>query len=53
MDQLGPVGTAIIERLDIADDQQHLDVAAGTGEPGADRRQARAQGTRRSDRPCG
>ena len=34
MDQLGPVGTAIIERLDIADDQQHLDVAAGTGEPG-------------------
>jgi SAM-dependent methyltransferase len=34
MDQLGPVGTAIIERLDIADDQRHLDVAAGTGEPG-------------------
>src|SRR5664280_837461 len=34
MDQLGPVGTAIIERLDIADDQQHLDIAAGTGEPG-------------------
>ena len=33
-DQLGPVGTAIIERLDIADDQQHLDIAAGTGEPG-------------------
>jgi len=34
MDQLGPVGTAIIDRLDIADDQQHLDIAAGTGEPG-------------------
>ena len=34
MDQLGPVGTAIIERLDIADDQMHLDIAAGTGEPG-------------------
>jgi SAM-dependent methyltransferase len=34
MDQLGPVGTAIIERLGIAGDQQHLDIAAGTGEPG-------------------
>ena len=34
MDQLGPVGAAIIGRLGIADDQQHLDVAAGTGEPG-------------------
>ena len=34
MDQLGPVGTAIIERLGIADDQRHLDVAPGTGEPG-------------------
>jgi ubiquinone/menaquinone biosynthesis C-methylase UbiE len=34
MDQLRPIGAAIIERLDIADDQQHLDVAAGTGEPG-------------------
>src|SRR2546421_3281508 len=34
MDQLGPVGAAIIERLDIAPDQQHLDIAAGTGEPG-------------------
>lgn len=33
-DQLGPVGAAIIGRLDIAEDQQHLDVAAGTGEPG-------------------
>src|SRR6185312_12193015 len=30
----GPVGTAMIERLDIADDQQHLDIASGTGEPG-------------------
>src|SRR5260221_14547802 len=34
MEQLGPVGAAMIERLDIAEDQQHLDVAAGTGEPG-------------------
>jgi ubiquinone/menaquinone biosynthesis C-methylase UbiE len=34
MDQLGPVGTAMIERLGIAGDQQDLDVAAGTGEPG-------------------
>jgi len=34
MDQLGPVGAAMIGRLDIAEDQQHLDIAAGTGEPG-------------------
>jgi SAM-dependent methyltransferase len=34
MDQLGPVGAAMIERLDIAERQQHLDIAAGTGEPG-------------------
>ncbi len=34
MDQLGPVGAAMIERLHIAGDQQHLDIAAGTGEPG-------------------
>ena len=34
MEQLAPVSTAMIERLDIADDQQHLDIAAGTGEPG-------------------
>jgi ubiquinone/menaquinone biosynthesis C-methylase UbiE len=34
MDQLAPVSAAIIERLDIAEDQQHLDIAAGTGEPG-------------------
>src|SRR3954469_17559994 len=34
MDQLGPVGEAMIERLDIASDHQHLDIAAGTGEPG-------------------
>src|SRR5512146_577504 len=34
MDQLGPVGAAMIERLDIAVDQQHLDIASGTGEPG-------------------
>src|SRR4051794_5192303 len=34
MDQLGPVGAAMIEHLDIAQDQQHLDIASGTGEPG-------------------
>src|SRR4051794_41270877 len=34
MDQLGPVGAAIVERLDIAEDQHHLDIASGTGEPG-------------------
>ncbi|MEO8265056.1 MAG: class I SAM-dependent methyltransferase [Ilumatobacteraceae bacterium] len=34
MDQLGPVGEAMIERLDIAEDHQHLDIASGTGEPG-------------------
>ena len=34
MDQLGPVGAEMIQRLDVADDQQHLDIASGTGEPG-------------------
>jgi SAM-dependent methyltransferase len=34
VDQLSPVGAAMIESLDIADDQHHLDIAAGTGEPG-------------------
>ena len=34
MDQLGPVSAAMIDRLGIAADQQHLDIAAGTGEPG-------------------
>lgn len=34
MDQMSPVTTAIIEDLGIAEDQQHLDIAAGTGEPG-------------------
>jgi ubiquinone/menaquinone biosynthesis C-methylase UbiE len=34
MDQLGPVGDEIIRRLEIGPDQHHLDVAAGTGEPG-------------------
>src|SRR6188472_1966580 len=34
MDQLGPVSAAMIERLDVADDQRHLDIASGTGEPG-------------------
>jgi ubiquinone/menaquinone biosynthesis C-methylase UbiE len=34
MDQLRPVGAAMIDRLEIAEDHQHLDIAAGTGEPG-------------------
>jgi SAM-dependent methyltransferase len=34
MDQLGPVGAAMIDRLAITDDHQHLDIASGTGEPG-------------------
>ena len=34
MDQLAPVGAAMIKRLNIASDHHHLDVAAGTGEPG-------------------
>jgi SAM-dependent methyltransferase len=34
MEQLAPVSSAMIERLGIADDQQHLDIASGTGEPG-------------------
>ena len=34
MKQLGPVGTEMIQHLNIADNQQHLDVASGTGEPG-------------------
>src|SRR5947209_11560180 len=34
MEQLAPVSTAMIERLDIAEDQKHLDIASGTGEPG-------------------
>lgn len=34
MGQLGPVSDAMIGRLEIASDQRHLDIAAGTGEPG-------------------
>jgi len=34
MDQLSPVGAAIIEGLDVVEDHQYLDIAAGTGEPG-------------------
>ena len=30
----GPVGEAMIESLELRSDQQHLDVAAGTGDPG-------------------
>ncbi len=51
MDQLGPVGAAIIERLDIAEDHQHLDIAAGTGEPGLSIARRVPEGTRRADGP--
>jgi len=34
MEQLAPVGEAIIKSLDIRANQQHLDIATGTGEPG-------------------
>ncbi len=34
MDQLRPVGEAMIERLQLAEDHEHLDLAGGTGEPG-------------------
>jgi hypothetical protein len=34
MDQLGPVGAAMVGCLGSTGDQRHLDVAAGTGEPG-------------------
>lgn len=34
LQQLGPVGEAMIDRLAIADGHQHLDIASGTGEPG-------------------
>jgi ubiquinone/menaquinone biosynthesis C-methylase UbiE len=32
--QMAPVGAEIIAALEITEDQQHLDVAAGTGQPG-------------------
>lgn len=34
MDQLRPVGAAMIERLELAEGHRHLDIASGTGEPG-------------------
>jgi SAM-dependent methyltransferase len=34
MAQLGPVGAAMIERLNVTESQHHLDIASGTGEPG-------------------
>src|SRR5688572_2110780 len=30
----GPVGEAIVESLAVSEDQVHLDIASGTGEPG-------------------
>ena len=50
MDQLGPVGAAMIEHLDVADDHQYLDIASGTGEPGLSIARLVAEGTRRADR---
>jgi SAM-dependent methyltransferase len=44
MNQLGPVSAAMIDHLDIAEDQQHLDVASGTGEPGLSIAQRAARG---------
>jgi ubiquinone/menaquinone biosynthesis C-methylase UbiE len=34
MSMTGGVGTAMVDSLDVRDDQQHVDIAAGTGEPG-------------------
>ncbi len=34
LDQLAPVGSAIIEHLELSEDHRHLDIASGTGEPG-------------------
>lgn len=34
VDQLAPVGAAMADRLRLVEDQRHLDVASGTGEPG-------------------
>ena len=34
MDQLGPVGDAIIQSLGVVPDRHYLDIASGTGEPG-------------------
>ena len=34
MDQLDPVSQSMIQSLKIAEDQAHLDIASGTGEPG-------------------
>jgi len=33
-EQLAPVGDAMLERLDVGAEADHLDIAAGTGEPG-------------------
>src|SRR3954447_5528803 len=34
MEQLRPVGEAMIAHLDVTGNHQHLDIASGTGEPG-------------------
>ena len=52
MEQLGPVGAAMIERLDIAEDQQHLDIASGTGEPGLSIARLAPKGPIGAEHPC-
>ncbi len=34
MEQLAPVGAEMVEALAVTEDQRHLDIASGTGEPG-------------------
>jgi SAM-dependent methyltransferase len=34
VEQLQPVGAAMIRRIDVSENQVHLDIASGTGEPG-------------------
>jgi hypothetical protein len=53
MDQLGPVGTVTVDGLGIAEDQHHLDIASGTGEPGLSIARLGAERAGRADRPGG
>ncbi len=45
MSTMGDVGQALIDSVRVAEDQQHLDVGAGTGEPGLSIAGARAEGS--------
>ena len=51
MSTIGEVGEAMIAALQIADDQQHLEVAAGTGEPGLTIAALGPEGSRDAHRP--